>query len=60
MKTALDPGLAVKYKVSCRLSKMGENLVIWIPKDQRQKLWKLKGKPLIITIESLADQNEEE
>ena len=33
MKTALDPGLAVKYKVSCRLSKMGENLVIWIPKD---------------------------
>ena len=57
MKSVLDNNLAVKYRVSCKLSKMGENLVIWIPKDQRQKLWKLKGRPLIITIESLADQD---
>jgi hypothetical protein len=35
---------------------MGEDLIIWIPKDQQKKLWKLKGKPLIITIESLTDQ----
>ena len=57
MKRMLDTGLAMKYKVSCKLSKMGENLVIWIPKDQREKLWKLKGKPLLITIESLLDQD---
>ncbi|MGH9975059.1 MAG: hypothetical protein ACRD8Z_04400, partial [Nitrososphaeraceae archaeon] len=57
MKPVLDNSLAVKYRVSCKLSKMGDNLVIWIPKDKRQKLWKLKGKPLIITIESLSDQD---
>jgi uncharacterized protein YpmB len=60
MKTALvsedATTMAVKYKVSCKLSKMGDDLIIWIPKDQQKKLWKLHGKPLLITIESLLDQ----
>ena len=54
----VDSGV-VKYRVSCKLNKMGDNLVIWIPKDQQERLRKLKGKPLIITIEPLEDQDDD-
>ena len=38
---SLDRGVA-KYRVSCKLNKMGDNLVIWIPKDQQERLKKLR------------------
>jgi hypothetical protein len=56
MKPVLESAL-VKVRVSCTINKMGDSLIIWVPKSQQSRLTKLRGKTLIATLETLDDDN---
>jgi hypothetical protein len=57
MKPVLENEL-VKVRVSCTINKMGDSLIIWVPKSQQSRLTKLRGKTLIATLETLDDNDE--